>query len=151
MRARTWWQCLSAVPFGHARGEEVYLKDSDSSWWASDAAPNMQWRTGQEKSIPAHLFAPLAKLLEVPHLTDSGTPVNEEPFMKAPPLLELRWPGSESNSIANDRGEVTVIEPSDSLLVGLKTDGDTVITRTTLALRFVGIAVIVSHVEKLRN
>lgn len=71
--------------------------------------------------------------------------------MKAPPLLELRWPGFESNSIANDRGEVTVIEPSDSLLVGLKTDGDTVITRTTLALRFVGIAVIVSHVEKLRN
>jgi hypothetical protein len=49
------------------------LEDSNSTRWTSDAALDVQRRTGHEEGVSAHCVASLAKRLQIPHLSNRCT------------------------------------------------------------------------------
>jgi hypothetical protein len=89
----------------------------------------MQWRTCQEERIPPHIPTPPTQLLQIPHLSDSRAPMHKQPLMQTPAVSKLRRPCLQCHRITYNGGEVALVKPSDGLLAGLETDGDTVVSR----------------------
>lgn len=101
----------------------------------------MEGCTREEEGIAICALALLTELLEVPHLTNGHSPMDQDPFVQTPSICELGRPCLERNGVANQSREVLVIQPSNRVLVGLDTDGNTVVTSARFAFLFVCIVV----------
>jgi hypothetical protein len=118
-----------------------YLKDSNSTWRASNATLDMQWRTCHEESVSLHALTLLSKSLKIPHLANRHAPVDQQPLMQAPAISELWWPGLKGDSVTDKTCKMMVIQPANRVLVGLDAYSDTVIPRAGFSFRFVCLAV----------